>query len=504
LVAALEYACILMSHSSGQPPHILIVGSGFSGTMVAVHVLRLSPGARVTLVERSGRFGPGLAYGTPSALHLLNVPAGNMSAFDDDPSHFLDWVRRRDASLTGGAFVPRGWYGEYLQSVLASERSRPSNAGRLREMPGEAVGFESAGERVVMVVRTPDGVERLEADRLVLAAGNAMPAPPRVLEEPDACGRVLESPAYIHNPWQAGALERVLPDEPMLILGSGLTMMDVVMSLGAREHAGKIVALSRHGLLSRPHRSPAKAPAHRDPPAALRVGGDWDGSVRMLVRVLRETIRSHAGRGTDWRDVITSIRSITPDLWGRLDHVERERFLGRLRTYWDIVRHRAAPETAAAVADLIASRRLSVRAGRLVRLAPSESVPGMVDATFRPRGSELTQTICVARVINCMGPDTDVRRSGDRMLMELLSSGAIRPDALGLGLDTLADGRSVGADGTASAHVLVAGPMRRASAWENTAVPELRKEAVMIARTALADRAEVVVRAAAERSPAGR
>lgn len=479
------------AHSGQSVPTIVVIGSGFSGTMTTVHLLRSSATARVILIERSGRFGPGLAYSTPSPVHFLNVPAGNMSAFDDDPGHFLDWARRRDPSLTGGSFLPRGWYGEYLQSVLAAERLRPANAHRLREITGRALAVESAPDGVTVSVETSGHLERIHADRVVLAAGNALPAHPGPSDDAAAFSRVLNSPAYIHNPWDAAAMDSIRADEPLLILGTGLTMMDVVMALSARDHTGKILALSRRGLLSRPHRSPSRPPTHRDPPAGLRPGGTWNGSIRMLVRLLRQAVRESAGRGTDWRDVVSSIRSITPDLWQRLDRTERERFLSRVRPYWDIVRHRAAPETAAAVSDLIASRRLSVRAGRLLRLAAAESG---VEATFRPRGSSLPQSIRVARIINCMGPDTDVRRSTDPLLRQLLESGQIVPDVHALGLHTARDGWSIGSDGRPSARLLVAGPMRRSAVWENTAVPELRKEAAAIARSALAVTPDLVVR----------
>jgi uncharacterized NAD(P)/FAD-binding protein YdhS len=483
---------------------VVVIGCGFSGSMVAVHLLRLDSRCRVVLVESCGRFGPGLAYSTPAAVHYLNVPAGNMSALEDDPGHFLRWVQRRDASATGGTFVPRGWYGEYIQSVLADERMRAGGLeGRLREVAGRAVAVETGADgRAVVVVRAAGKDERIETDRVVLAVGNALPARVPVMREFEAAEKVFASPAYVGNPWDAGAIERIRDDEPVLIVGTGLTMMDVVMSLGAADHVGRILAISRHGLLPRPHRSPSRAPAHREPPAGVR-GDAWDGRVRSLVRALRRAVRENAGRGTDWRDVVTSIRSITPEIWGRLDASQRSRFLTRLRSFWDAVRHRSAPETSAAVADLIASGRLSVRAGRLLALRLSGERGSVVEAVFRPRGSELDQTVRVARVINCLGPDSDVRRSGDPLLKQLLASGRIVADAHGLGVETTEEGFAVGAEGRASGSLLVAGPMRRARAWENTAVPELRREAVVVARAALGGlanltRARATVRGAAE------
>ena len=208
-----------------------------------MHVLRADPTCKVVLIERSGRFGPGLAYSTPSAVHYLNVPAGNMSAFDDDPGHFLRWAQERDPHAATGSFLPRGIYGQYLKGVLASERSRAGShetGGRLREIHGDVVGVDitqaEGGAAVVLA-----SAERIAADRVVLAMGNSMPATP-----PGATADLLAHPGYIGNPWNAGALERIPPDQPVLIVGTGLTMMDVVMSLAAGDHEGRILAISRH------------------------------------------------------------------------------------------------------------------------------------------------------------------------------------------------------------------------------------------------------------------
>jgi uncharacterized NAD(P)/FAD-binding protein YdhS len=459
---------------------IAIIGAGFCGTLTAVHVLRADPAARVVLIEKSGRFGPGLAYSTPSAVHYLNVPAGNMSAFDEDPGHFLRWAQERDPNVGTGSFVARGIYGQYLKSVLAAERQRAGAqdaGGRLREVHGEALDVETGAGGAVVVMGSG---ERIRADRVVLALGNSLPAMP-----PGAALELRDHPGYIGNPWDAGALERVLPDQPVLIVGTGLTMMDVVMSLAAGDHEGRILAISRHGLMPRPHRSPSRPPAHRDMPGSLR---NWDGSVRMLVRALRSAVQQSAGRGTDWRDVVSSIRAATPELWKRMSAAERTRFLSRLRSYWDVVRHRAAPETAAAVADLIASKRLSVRGGRLLSIKP---VGRVIEATFRPRGSERAQVFKAGCVINCLGPETDVERCGDPLIRRLASAGRITRDAHGLGIETSEEGRAIGADGIASPALLVVGPMRRAQAWENTAVPELRKQAGRVARVAVEGGAKV-------------
>ena len=447
--------------------HLVIIGAGFSGTLTALHALR-SPDVHVTLIERTGRFGPGVAYSTHNPAHLLNVPAGNMSAFDDDPADFLRFAQGKDPSVTGGSFLPRSWYGQYLESLLAR-----ADSTRLSRITGQASALtqDPSGFRVhIAGSSTP-----LRAGAVVLALGNADPAP-----IPGADAPVLSHPRYIASPWRDGALDAILPDEPVFIVGTGLTMVDVALSLHARDHAGRIIAVSRHGLLPRPHRSPSKPPMHRPPPPALE---SWRGDARGLVRIVRDAVRQSALRGTDWRDVITSLRPVTAELWSTMPPQQRERFLARVRSFWEVVRHRAAPEAAATVADMLAARRLSVRAGRVlnVRLAGS-----LLDVTFRPRGSALPQTHRVARLINCLGPDTDARRSPDPLVRQLLDSGLITPDPHALGLNISPDDRSIDHAGHPVDRLLIIGPLGKGRSWENTAVPELRRHAARVAASALA------------------
>jgi uncharacterized NAD(P)/FAD-binding protein YdhS len=461
---------------------VAIIGAGFSGTMTAVHLLRRGPGvaARVHLFDRSGRFGPGLAYSTPSAVHFLNVPAGNMSALDDDPGHFLRWAQGRDPSVGTGSFLARGEYGLYLSDVLL-EAQRAAGP-RLALHPHGVTGVTPVpGERPGETRWRVDGDhgEHVIADRVVLAFGNAPPRNPPVEDH-----GVFKSAAYVRDPWSVGALKEVRADEPVLIVGTGLTMMDVVMQLHAQEHEGRIWALSRHGLLSRPHRSPSRPPTARKPPEEL--GDGWDGSAKVALRAVRRAVREHAAKGTDWRDVITSLRPVTGALWARMPEREAARFLSRLRSYWDVVRHRAAPETAACVADLIAARQLVVRAGRLVEMRPAGWGPdgrggGGVEVAFRPRGSGNVQRVRVARVINCMGPETSVAASADPVQRGLVEAGLVTPDRFGLGLVLGPRGEVIGRDGRPTPGVFAVGPVRRAMAWEATAVPELRKHAAQVA-----------------------
>jgi uncharacterized NAD(P)/FAD-binding protein YdhS len=285
---------------------------------------------------------------------------------------------------------------------------------------------------------------------------------------------VFTSIRYARDPWAGDALERD-PREDVLLVGTGLTMCDVALALRDGDQQGRIHAISRRGLLPQPHRLSAKPPPHLDRPETV---DEWPSTAVGLLRGLRREVRERTADDVDWREVVTSIRADTPALWQRLDADERRRFLRHARPYWETHRHRSSPEAAHGIEELVERGRLEVMAGSLEALAEED---GGVVATLRRRGSGASETLRVGKVINCTGPDTDLTRVRDPLVVSLRDAGLIRPDELGLGLDTDRDGRVVSADGGIDERLTLVGPLRKGGLWEHTAVPELRIEAKSVA-----------------------
>jgi uncharacterized NAD(P)/FAD-binding protein YdhS len=456
-------------------PTTAIIGAGFTGSMVAAHLLRGNPvpgkPARIALIDRSARFGRGVAFGTRCPAHILNVPAGRMSAFEDAPDHFLDWARQRDPSIEGGSFVPRMLYGEYIAATL-DEAERQATGAALERFGAAAIAISpvNTGARI----RLATG-HTLQADRVVLALGNFPPADPPLRDS-----SALDDPRYLRDPWDLPAYAAIDPQRPVLLIGTGLTMLDVALELASRNHAGPILAISRRGLLPHPHRSPAK-PHHPEPPADI---ASWEPTAKGILRRLRAEVESAARHGINWREVVTSIRHDTARLWQLMDEAERRRFLTHLRAFWDVHRHRAAPQAYAAVQNLVNAKRLRVMAARLRALAATGE---SLHATLAPRGQAAPHTAHFGAVINCTGPDTDLARIADPLIASLRDQGLIRPDALGLGLDSTDDGAALNAAGQPVPWLHIAGPLRRGKLWENTAVPELRIEAAALARALIVE-----------------
>jgi uncharacterized NAD(P)/FAD-binding protein YdhS len=481
-----------------------IIGAGFGGTMTCVHLLRLlaekhreageggggcGEGSgdepfNIFLIEKSGRFTAGAAYSTTSQAHLLNVPAGRMSAMPDDADHFLRWARQQDPKVGGGTFVPRPQYGKYLASILEEADAAAGAAVRLTRVPRGAAGVRVEPDGVTIEL---DGGSEIHADVAVLAIGNFPPGNPWVADP-----TFYKSWRYAKDPWGAGALD-VEPDGNVLLLGTGLTMLDIAIALKERGHRGTIHAVSRRGLLPQPHRVSIRPPTSHPRPATL---DQWPRTARGLLHALRAEVRAAAAKGVDWREVVTSLRHDTPALWKGLSERERARFLRHVRPFWETHRHRASPETATQIAELIARNELVVHAGRLLGYAETHDGGGAVDARVLMRGAERETVLRVARVINCTGPETDLRKVEDAFVQRLVRDGVVRPDALGLGLDTDAHGAIVDRAGRVQDRLMLVGPLRKGQLWENTAVPELRHETLAMAKS-LAGRVVVKVGAGA-------
>jgi uncharacterized NAD(P)/FAD-binding protein YdhS len=448
---------------------IAIVGGGFSGTAVATHLLRLG-GAQplhVALIDR-GHMMRGPAYAKRAFPYLLNVPAGRMSASSLDPEGFLSFARRRLPQASAEDFLPRELYGDYLESSLAAaERSSARNVS-LERVRGSVIALER--ERSGRVTLLLEDARRIDADSVVLALGN--PPPARL----PGCDALKTDARWVPDPWAEPP--RIRAGEQVLLVGTGLTMADMVMAGHESARGGAVFhALSRHGLVPPAQRTFRSVMESDDGDSSLLAAASV--SVRQLFREVRRRAEHAQLHDGDWREVVTQLRHLAPTLWSRLGSPERQRFLRHLRCYWDIHRHRLPESTWHGLNDLRRAGALHIHAGRIQGFERSGKQLGV---RWRPRGAAALRTLQVDRVINCTGPDYDLRSGGDRLLRSLLAQGLARADALGLGLVTDAHGALQDARGPGSpSRIYYLGPMLRPQHWEVTAVQELRVHAERLA-----------------------
>lgn len=430
-------------------PHVLVVGGGASGVLATAHILRSDPSARVTLVEPRDRIGLGLAYSTPDQNHLLNVRAGNMSALADDPRHFLDWLAGKGEDSSPDRFVSRRVYGEYLADLLSTGRAqRPA---RFRRVHGICTGLSENPAGIV--ASFDDGTVQL-ADHAILATGHSLPRP--------AADRAIQ-PAWDPIP--------SLPsDASVLILGTGLTMVDQVLSLLDSGFEGRILAISRRGLLPRAHR----------PTIPLRLGPQdvpFGAPMSALCRWLRSLAREAEGKGGTWRDAMDAVRPFVRRIWRSLPPVERARFLRHGQRWWDIHRHRMPPGSEARLLAAMADGQFTLLKGDVLQVHPAASG---ITARYRPYRKAATETLAATLAIDARG--LRGRPTDSPLLAQLLDQGTARLDTLRIGLDIANDGSVIRADGTASPRLSAIGPVSRAAFWEITAIPDIREQAASLAR----------------------
>ncbi|GAA2215953.1 FAD/NAD(P)-binding protein [Nonomuraea monospora] len=438
-------------------PSITIVGGGASGTLTAIHLLRLARATgtpvAVTLLDQGGRHALGQAYSTTDPHHLLNTRVERMSALDDDPDHLRAWARTEGVHAYD--YLPRAVYGRYLREVLAAAEDPPARP--LHRVTATAVALDADH-----TVRLSDG-GRIGGDAVVLALGNRSPAP---------LPGVPAHPRYIADPWAPGALAAIDDGAPVLVLGTGLTMVDVALTV-TRAHPDTVVhALSRHALLPRPHLPRPALPI----PVAIP-----DGPLRVadLLSATRRAVRASG----DWQGVMEGLRPHVQELWQRLGADERRLFLRRVARYWEIHRHRIPPSSASAIEDLRAAGRLRLLRGSLLSAEPAANGlrvhTHLDDAANGPRvhsgSGGATTGLDVGWLVNATGPGGDV--TSDPFLATLIASGAARPDPLGLGLDADPDGALRGS----RERLFAVGPLLRGSLYETTAVPEIRTQAAALA-----------------------
>lgn len=440
---------------------VAVIGGGASGVLTAINLLARShdPGLEIVIHEASGIVGRGIAYGTNDRRHLLNVRARHMSAFPDAPSDLLDWALRTGRSNDPQGFLPRADFAIYLQDRLADVAD-----DRLRIRAGRVLDVVPDGGRFRIVTEHATST----ADTVVLCHGNQ---PPRPLVT--AGGLPLpDAPWHIANPWDLARLRTLPADAEVLVVGTGLTAVDTVITLLEDGPGRRTTLVSRGGRLPKPHVGQTHTAW------VTRVPDDAD-TIDAIAEAVAEQCTAAIERGVGWRPVVDGLRPLTQDLWRRLSLDERRRFLAVHAREWEVRRHRMAPEVALRLQAYRYDDRLAVRQGSLYAV---EDLGARCRVTLDP-GREPVE---VDAIVNCTGPLSDVRQSADPLLRALVARGTAAPDPLALGLAGTPAGEVVDIAGRVVEGLFVVGPPRKGTLWESTAIPEIRAQAAQVAAAVVA------------------
>ncbi len=274
------------------------------------------------------------------------------------------------------------------------------------------------------------------------------------------------------DPWDVTAMRQLDPQATVLIIGSGLTMVDAVVSLEQAGHRGPIEVFSRHGLL--PH-------VRRQPPAWVDFLAE-DHSIRtprQLLRELRKHCKDAIAQGIDWQSPLDTVRAHIGRLWSQATDVQRRQFVRHVRPWWESHHHRSPPLSAALVDRLHGEGRLRIHAASFKGLEPG--LNGDVRIRIRRRGEAETVIVSGAALINSSGIEYDWRRVARPLPQQLLGRGLIQPGPLALGIAAAPDGAVLDAEGQVAQRLFAMGPPLRGMWWESTAVTDVASQAKALA-----------------------
>ncbi len=459
-----------MMQTNNLSPTIAIIGGGFCGNMLAVHLMNNAKSPlNIVLINSGYPLSKGVAYSSYSHKHLLNVPAKSMSAFPDKPSHFIDWIKNHenyrviDQTALPNTFLPRIIYGHYLKDIFDTAIRKKSEHVSISFVHDEAIDLElKDGRAHIYFSVSPEVV----ADKVILAIGNQTPAKPRLDDE-----TFYNSRNYYGNPWVHEAVNNLDPEKEVFILGNGLTMVDVVLALKEKKHQGKIYSLSPQGFQILPHRFPQ---AYSGLMEELNPPYDLEKVVSLFLKHVK-TLRKE---GLGGEAVVDSLRPLTQNIWQSWKPEDKKRFLHHLRHLWGVARHRLPMDMHKIIQQFILDNKLEIIAGRLQSIVENENG---IRVSFKRRRDQKVYELNVSRVINCTGPLSDINKIDHPLVQNLISRKLIQADNIKLGIDAKANGNIINGDGTLSPHLYTIGSPLRGVLWESTAVPELRVQALNLA-----------------------
>lgn len=441
---------------------IIIVGGGLSGTLLALQ-LAGNKNAEIIMLEKNPQMlGRGVAYNYDFTHQPLNVTASGMSLYPDQPDHFLEWLKQNSfrynhllSAISPKTFAPRKVFGDYIVEHL--QRAHHEHAANFQIRIDEVLEIRKSG---VKLEATLESGIKLEADHIVLALGNF---PPGDLfpENPE----VISAQGYFPNPWTDRVYSHLNGNENILLVGTGLTAVDVVLGLRTRNFNGKISMLSRRGKLPLPHDL-----SH----AAVEIADPGYLSPRDAFRWLTNEIRTR--KDIPWTSVMDGIRPHTQNIWKRWNLDEKKYFMRRLRQIWEVVRHRIPQQSSAILDEMIAANQLTIGKAKIN------------SAKIHANGIEVfwsddsgTHSGVFQKVINCTGPESNYRKVKLPVLANLVEQGMVMNDAIGLGILCTESGNILDKNGAPVAGLWCMGPMRKAVLWETTAIRELRLQAKELA-----------------------
>ncbi len=436
-----------------------VIGGGISGTLTLINILKIANNATdIFWFDAEGLFFKGFAYATNQKCHLLNVRAANMSAFADEPAHFTNWLKNSGKHYTENDFVPRFLYAQYVQHIFNYLRH-----GNTKINIVLITGY-------VTEIKTTDNLfvvkcgANYTVNKIVLATGNFLPSHPRSHSEDFTSNK-----NYFRYSFRQEALKAALSKNVITILGAGLTMIDMVLSLQTHNFKGHINIISPHGYLPQ---------AHDEISSKLTIDfldAEKSYSLQELYKLINQKLKSALKNNLPVHPVIDGLRPHLQLLWMNFSIGDKKMFLRHLRHKWGVARHRAPKQSMEIISQLISQKKLSVITGRIFNV---EEKNNSLHISYTHAGEK--KTIISDIILNCTGPESDFNNVNSPLIQQLIKDHLIVPHPLKYGIVATRSG-------LVSANIYTLGPPLKGMLWESTAVPEIRLQAQSIASQIILD-----------------
>ncbi|MCD0488799.1 FAD/NAD(P)-binding protein [Pedobacter sp. MC2016-14] len=459
-----------------NPLNLVIIGGGFCGALTAIHLLKEQDvSINIHLVHKGSAIGKGVAYDPYHSSLLLNVPNGRMSAFAEIPEHYTDWLKRNgddcneEPADLSAQFSTRREYGNYINALWldALQQIPSSKSVKIYDAYAMQVCEAEHGFEVHL-----SGTSSLSADVVILATGNQLPGIPNGIDT-----ALQQSKYYFGNPWDEACITEFKEDEDLLIIGNGLTMADTVLTLVDAGFKATIHTVSPRGYQLKPSKEDKEPYLSLDIPSLLK---DKDNLLTLL-NAFNKHRKIADGLSQSIYQGIDAVRPHAQKIWNSFDDQEKQQFIKRINSVWSSSRHRLPLQTYFTLEKYQHHKKLITHKGFIVN---TKEEAGVVTATLNCNGK--TEQLNVQRIINCTGPNTDIKKQSGTLLFNMEKAGLICRGPHHIGIKTSADDHCViSADGNVKENLFVIGSNLKGSLWESTAVPELRLQAQKLAERIL-------------------
>lgn len=429
---------------------IAIIGGGISGSLTVLQIIKQSKKPlTIFWFDTQNKFCKGYAYNTFDEGHLLNVRANNMSVFPDEPSHFVNWLGVHHPKYSSKDFVSRKLFGDYVLHTF--ESLKDSNP---------LITLYQIAEEVKSINKPNDFFEikthqNYQAQKIILGFGNFLPAHPRTISK-----EYISSKNYFQNAFNAQLTNQIQLHDHITIIGSGLTMIDMIVSLSHFNYQGKINVISPHAYIPQAHQE------NPLPSVDSFIDSKKIYSLSEILSLVNKQLKKAKKDNLNLHSVIDSMRPFLQNIWLNFSLDEKKQFLRHLRHKWGVARHRAPSQSMAIFNKLKSSNQLKLIKGRISDIISLKSGFDIIYSNQLDK----QQTLQTQLIINCTGPESDYSQLKSTLIQDLIKNQLISPDSIKYGINAQKDGYI-------SNNIYTIGPPLKGILWESVAVPEIRVQA---------------------------